>query len=114
MKACVFTLGCKMNEVESMSLMQGLEARGFEVTDVPEYADLYLLNTCAVTAEAERKSRQAVTRLRKYNSEAPVIVCAARGTKRKACFANCPYPSTIKRAPICGFRTVAIGSVPTV
>ena len=74
MKACVFTLGCKMNEVESASLMHGLEERGYEVTDIPSYADLYLINTCAVTAEAERKSRQAVARLRKFNPNAPVIV----------------------------------------
>ena len=38
-------------------------------------ADLYLLNTCAVTAEAEKKSRQAVARMRKYNPTAPVVVC---------------------------------------
>ena len=79
MKACVFTLGCKMNEVESASLMRGLEERGYEVTDELSYADLYLLNTCAVTAEAERKSRQAVNRMRKFNPAAPVIVlgCAS-------------------------------------
>ena len=79
MKACVFTLGCKMNEVESASLMRGLEERGWEVTDELGYADLYLLNTCAVTAEAEKKSRQAVARMRKYNGNAPVVVfgCAS-------------------------------------
>lgn len=79
MKACVFTLGCKFNEVESASLMRGLEEMGYEVTDTLCEADLYLLNTCAVTAEAEKKSRQAVARLRKFNPSAPVIVfgCAA-------------------------------------
>ncbi len=75
MKACVFTLGCKMNEVESESLMSGLASLGFEVTDELCQADLYLLNTCAVTAEAERKSRQAVARMRKFNENAPVLVC---------------------------------------
>lgn len=75
MKACVFTLGCKMNEVESASLMQGLEALGYEVTETLSYADLYVLNTCAVTAEAEKKSRQAVARVRKFNPNAPVLVC---------------------------------------
>lgn len=75
MKACVFTLGCKMNEVESESLMSGLASLGFEVTDELCQADLYLLNTCAVTAEAERKSRQAVARMRKFNETAPVLVC---------------------------------------
>lgn len=83
-KVCVFTLGCKMNEVESASFMQALEMRGFETTDKLCYADLYLLNTCAVTREAERKSRQAVMRMRKFNPNAPVVVfgCAAeRGSE---------------------------------
>lgn len=75
MKACVFTLGCKLNEVESASLMSGLEVLGYETTDELGFADLYLLNTCAVTAEAEKKSRQAVARMRKFNPEAPVYVC---------------------------------------
>lgn len=88
MKACVFTLGCKMNEVESASLMRGLEARGYETTDKLSYADLYLLNTCAVTKEAEKKSRQAVARMRKFNPSARVIVfgCAAeRGSADFVC-----------------------------
>ena len=80
MRACVFTLGCKQNEVESASIMRGLEERGWEVTDELSSAELYLLNTCAVTAEAERKSRQAIARMRKFNENAPVIVfgCAAQ------------------------------------
>ena len=79
MKACVFTLGCKLNEVESASVMRGLEQRGYETTSELGPADLYLLNTCAVTAEAEKKSRQAVARMRRYNPAAPVFVfgCAA-------------------------------------
>ena len=75
MKACVFTLGCKMNEVESASLISGLLERGYEVATEPCYADLYILNTCAVTGEAARKSRQAVTRLKKFNPEAKFVVC---------------------------------------
>ncbi len=88
MKACVFTLGCKMNEVESASLMRGLEARGYEVTDELGYADLYLLNTCAVTAEAEKKSRQAVARMRKFNPQAPVIVCGCASERDGGAFAR--------------------------
>lgn len=56
MKACVFTLGCKLNEVESASLMSGLKALGYETTEELGYADLYLLNTCAVTKEAEKRA----------------------------------------------------------
>ena len=86
MKACVFTLGCKMNEVESESLMRGLEEQGFEVTEELGYADLYLLNTCAVTAEAEKKSRQAVARMRKFNPQAPVIVCGCASQNNAEAF----------------------------
>ncbi len=86
MKACVFTLGCKMNEVESASLMRGLEARGYETTNELGYADLYLLNTCAVTAEAERKSRQAVARMRKFNPAAPVVVCGCASEQNAEAF----------------------------
>ncbi len=88
MKACVFTLGCKMNEVESESLMQGLSDLGYEVTEKLEYADLYLLNTCAVTAEAEKKSRQAVARMRKFNQNAPVLVCGCASHFHPEAFAS--------------------------
>ncbi len=88
MKACVFTLGCKMNEVESASLMRGLEERGYEVTDVLGEADLYLLNTCAVTKEAERKSRQAVTRMRRFNPLAPIVVCGCASEHSAEAFAG--------------------------
>ncbi len=80
MKICIFTLGCKQNEVESASLMRGLADLGHTVTDALGPADLYLLNTCAVTAEAARKSRQAIARMRKFSPAAPVVVfgCAAQ------------------------------------
>ena len=87
MKACVFTLGCKVNEVESASIMSALADRGWEVTDVPEAADLYVLNTCAVTAEAEKKSRQAVARLQKLNPSARVVVCGCAAQSDPQAFA---------------------------
>ena len=52
MKAVVFTLGCKVNDVESGSLIRGLEKLGYTVSRELEPADLYIVNTCAVTAEA--------------------------------------------------------------
>ena len=88
MRACVFTLGCKMNEVESASLMQGLEELGYEVTDTLSYADVYVLNTCAVTAEAEKKSRQAVARVRKCNPSARIVVCGCASHNHPQAFAQ--------------------------
>ena len=87
MKACIFTLGCKVNEAESDSLLAGLEARGWETACTPCAADLYIINTCAVTAEAEKKSRQAVARLRRFNPSAPVIVCGCASQRDSAAFA---------------------------
>ena len=80
MKAVVFTLGCKVNSCESASLISGLEERGYEVSDKISYADLYIINTCAVTQEAEKKSRQAVARVKKQNPNAKIIVtgCASQ------------------------------------
>lgn len=88
MKACVFTLGCKVNEVESASFLAALEARGYEATDELGYADVYILNTCAVTAEAEKKSRQAVARVRKFNPAARVIVCGCAAQSHPEAFSS--------------------------
>jgi len=73
MKAVVFTLGCKVNECESDSLIASLVGRGYEVFDKLVPADLYIVNTCAVTAEAEKKSRQTASRIRKLSKTAKII-----------------------------------------
>ena len=81
MKAVVFTLGCKVNDVESGSIIRGLETLGFEVSREMSTADLYVINTCAVTAEAERKSRQTVGKALQANPNAKVIVCGCASEK---------------------------------
>ncbi|MBQ8375212.1 MAG: tRNA (N(6)-L-threonylcarbamoyladenosine(37)-C(2))-methylthiotransferase MtaB [Clostridia bacterium] len=82
MKAVVFTLGCKVNDVESGSLIRGLEEMGYEVSRQMEAADLYIINTCAVTGEAERKSRQTVGKAVKAGGKnARVIVCGCASQK---------------------------------
>ena len=73
MKAVVFTLGCKVNECESDSLISGLVDLGYEVSDKLVKADLYIVNTCAVTNEAEKKSRQMASRIRKLSPNAKII-----------------------------------------
>lgn len=88
MKAVVFTLGCKVNEVESASVMAMLEKGGWEVSDQLGYADLYVLNTCAVTREAERKSRQLVARAKKFNPSAKICVCGCAAVKNAGIFGD--------------------------
>ena len=81
MKAVVFTLGCKVNDVESGSIIRGLKDAGWEISRELSFADLYIINTCAVTAEAERKSRQTIGRALKCNPNAKVIVCGCASQK---------------------------------
>ena len=88
MKAVVFTLGCKVNECESDSLVSGLKARGFDVTDKLEKADLYIVNTCAVTQEAEKKSRQTASRIKRLNPDAKIIFTGCAAEKNYKAFAD--------------------------
>ena len=80
MKVVVLTLGCKVNKYESDSIIFELKKRGIEASDDFEWADVYIINTCAVTNEAERKSRQMIERARKFNPNAKICVmgCASQ------------------------------------
>lgn len=73
MKIVVFTLGCKVNECESDSLIFGLKKLGHEVSDKLVPADLYIVNTCAITADAEKKSRQTSSRIKRISPNAKII-----------------------------------------
>ncbi len=86
MRAVVYTLGCKVNDVESGSILRGLEELGYEVSREMVPADVYVINTCAVTAEAERKSRQTVGKARKCNPSAKIIVCGCASEKAPQAF----------------------------
>ena len=76
------TLGCKVNQYETEAICEALEGMGFTQRPSHEVCDLYVLNTCTVTAESDRKSRQMARRLIQKNPEAAVIVtgCSAQGS----------------------------------
>ena len=71
----IITLGCKVNQVESESLAEKLHKDGYQVSMGLVPADIYIINTCAVTNEAERKSRNIIAKLLKLNPEAKIYVC---------------------------------------
>ncbi|MBE7076914.1 MAG: tRNA (N(6)-L-threonylcarbamoyladenosine(37)-C(2))-methylthiotransferase MtaB [Clostridiales bacterium] len=75
MKASVVTLGCKVNEYESQSILNQLKNEGYEIAEGLVYADVYIVNTCAVTNTGERKSRQVITKILKINPNAKIVVC---------------------------------------
>jgi threonylcarbamoyladenosine tRNA methylthiotransferase MtaB len=73
-KIGIITLGCKVNQYESEAFAEELRKRGYETADGGEDCDGYIVNTCTVTAEADRKSRQMIRRAARSKEGAPVVV----------------------------------------
>jgi threonylcarbamoyladenosine tRNA methylthiotransferase MtaB len=73
-RAAIANLGCKVNQAEMAAAERLLRARGVDLVRGHEQADLVVVNTCTVTAIADRKSRQAVRRARRNNPSAQVLV----------------------------------------
>lgn len=68
------TLGCKVNQYETEELTEALTARGFTVTPVEENADIFVVNSCTVTAESDRKTRQLVRKLKHRYPQSVVVL----------------------------------------
>ena len=75
MRFCITTLGCKVNQYESQAIARMLTMRGHERVAPGERCDICVINTCAVTTESARKSRQAIHRMKKTEPDALVAVC---------------------------------------
>jgi threonylcarbamoyladenosine tRNA methylthiotransferase MtaB len=74
MKAAFYTLGCKVNQYETQLMEQKLANAGFEIVSPDEYADVYVVNSCTVTAESDRKTRQIIRRLKAVNPRAVAVL----------------------------------------
>ena len=85
MKVALTTLGCKLNYAETSTYERGFVARGLEVVPWNAVADIYVVNTCAVTETAEKKSRNLMRRAHKLNPDALLVVtgCYAELKKNK-------------------------------
>jgi len=75
MKFGFYTLGCKVNQYETQAMEQFLMDRGHSIGSFTEHCDGYIINTCSVTAVADRKNRTVIRRCRRENPEAIVAVC---------------------------------------
>lgn len=73
-KAAFYTLGCKVNQYETEAMSELFQKAGYEICDFDGYADVYVINTCTVTAMSDRKSRQIIRRAKKHNPKSIVIV----------------------------------------
>ena len=72
-KAAFHNLGCKVNSYETDVMIQAFREAGYEIVSFETPADVYIVNTCTVTAIADRKSRQMLHRARKLNPDALVV-----------------------------------------
>ncbi len=70
----IYTLGCKVNQYESEAIAERCGKLGLTVLPPDAVCDAYIINTCTVTAEADRKARQFIRRARKHNDNAFIIV----------------------------------------
>ena len=71
----LYTLGCKVAQYETEAIAEYFEAFGYTVSDFNERNDVYVINTCTVTAEADKKSRQIIRRAKRQNPDAKILVC---------------------------------------
>ena len=74
MKIAFYTLGCKVNQYESQAMSEKAAANGYEIVTAGEEADVYVVNSCTVTAESDRKTRQAVRKFKRNHPESIVVL----------------------------------------
>ena len=75
MRLSFYTLGCKVNQYETQAMEQILKQMGVEIGAFDEVCDGYVINTCTVTGEADRKNRSVIRRCRRKNPDAVIGVC---------------------------------------
>ena len=69
-----YTLGCRVNQYETRAVEEAFLAKGFTIGSFDEKCDVYVINTCTVTAESDRKSRQIIRRARKIGGENALVL----------------------------------------
>ena len=74
MKVAFYTLGCKVNQYETQVLRQKFENNGFEIVTPDQISDVYIINSCTVTATGDKKTRQIIRRLKSINNNAIVVL----------------------------------------
>lgn len=82
-KVAFLTLGCKTNQYETNGMMQKFEEAGYKICNIEENPDIYVVNTCTVTNIADRKSRQALRKIKEKNTIIVACGCYAQVAKDK-------------------------------
>lgn len=84
MKIAFLTLGCKLNYAETSTYERALKNAGWEVVSWKDKADIYLVNTCSVTATSDSKSRNLIRKVHRVNPEAKILVTGCSAELRRS------------------------------
>ena len=74
MRAAFYTLGCKVNQYETQILIQQFSAYGYDIVDSSDAADVYVINSCTVTASGDKKTRQIIHRMKRTSPGAVIAL----------------------------------------
>lgn len=82
-KIAFYTLGCKVNQYETNAMIQHFKQKGYELVNFHEVADIYIVNTCSVTNMSDKKSRQALRRVKQLNPNSILVVTGCYAQVKK-------------------------------
>ncbi|MBQ5590133.1 MAG: tRNA (N(6)-L-threonylcarbamoyladenosine(37)-C(2))-methylthiotransferase MtaB [Clostridia bacterium] len=74
MRAAFYTLGCKVNQYETELMKEELIKNGYEIVEENDSPDVFIINSCTVTAESDRKTRQMVRKYRRMHKNAVIVL----------------------------------------
>ncbi len=83
-KVAFLTLGCKTNQYETNGMMQKFREAGYEICELEDKPDVYVVNTCTVTNISDRKSRQAIRKVKQQNGNVVVVAVGCYAQVGKA------------------------------
>ena len=123
-KVAFYTLGCKVNQYESAAMAELFEKKGYEIVDFDDEADVYVINTCDVTNESGRKSRQIIRKATRKNPKAKVAVVGCYAQLESDKVSKLPGVSVVigtkdrhkivelvEKAQECDEQVVAVGDI---
>ena len=82
-KVAFYTLGCKLNFSETSTIARNFDNEGFDRVDFSDKADIYVINTCSVTENADKRFKTIVKQAQKVNPNAFVAAIGCCSTKTK-------------------------------
>lgn len=86
MRVLYHTLGCKTNQYDTERMRQEVEARGGTTTDAPQEADVFVVNTCTVTNQADADARRLIRRLHRERPDARIVVAGCSAALKPAAY----------------------------